>query len=627
MMNTQLKKTDRRSMTRRRRLALAVSAALLGAAASPVLAFEYSNGDFRMNVDSTLTYGLSWRVEDQDPSLIGKAQFNPIGFALPNAQQRALQGRFSVNSDDGIMHYDDGDLFSNAIKLTSELSWEYGYNWGGLIRVSGFYDFENESRDELTDIAKDFVGSDVRLLDFFVYHNFDLGETSNGTVRLGRQVVSWGESTFIQQGINVINPIDVSKLRIAGAELKEAFLPIDMIWTSFSFGENFSIEALYMFEFEQIDIDPAGTYFSTNDIAALGGEFVMLNFGLVDEPANFAACPGILANPAIPATDLSRVSCSAAVPRSPDRFADDDGQYGVALRYFSPELNNTEFGLYFLNYHSRVPVLSGTAVTNSNANSGRYFAEYPEDIRLYGLSFNTTLEGAGVAVQGEISYRENVPLQIDDVELLFSALSPLNALIPQPGNRFISQLGTFGVGEEVRGWERHELSQFQVTFTKVFGPNNFLGADQIAAIAEVGATKVWDLPDSAVLRYQGDGTDTVGGPDALTGALRNPQTQVGGFATSFSWGYRSAVRADYNNAFGTAFTLSPRVAFNHDVNGTTPGPGGNFIEDRKSLTFGVEANYLNQWSADVSYTRFFGAGIFNLISDRDFVSVNAKYSF
>ncbi|MCB1589275.1 MAG: DUF1302 family protein, partial [Xanthomonadales bacterium] len=224
-MNTQLKKTDRRSMTRRRRLALAVSAALLGAAASPVLAFEYSNGDFRMNVDSTLTYGLSWRVEDQDPSLIGKAQFNPIGFALPNAQQRALQGRFSVNSDDGNLNYDDGDLFSNAIKLTSELSWEYGYNWGGLIRVSGFYDFENESRDELTDIAKDFVGSDVRLLDFFVYHNFDLGETSNGTVRLGRQVVSWGESTFIQQGINVINPIDVSKLRIAGAELKEAFLP------------------------------------------------------------------------------------------------------------------------------------------------------------------------------------------------------------------------------------------------------------------------------------------------------------------------------------------------------------------------------------------------------------------
>jgi len=129
------------------------------------------------------------------------------------------------------------------------------------------------------------------------------------------------------------------------------------------------------------------------------------------------------------------------------------------------------------------------------------------------------------------------------------------------------------------------------------------------------------------LRYNGDGTDLGGGPDFLTGNSRNPQTQVGGFATPFSWGYRLAARADYNNFAGSPFTLSPRFAFNHDVKGTTPGPGGNFVEGRKSLTLGVEANYLNQWSADLSYTRFYGAGIFNLISDRDFVAVSAKYAF
>jgi len=42
-------------------------------------------------------------------------------------------------------------------------------------------------------------------------------------------VVSWGESTFIQGGMNVINPVDVSKLRVAGAELKEAFNGVNMI--------------------------------------------------------------------------------------------------------------------------------------------------------------------------------------------------------------------------------------------------------------------------------------------------------------------------------------------------------------------------------------------------------------
>ena len=161
----------------------------------------------------------------------------------------------------------------------------------------------------------------------------------------------------------------------------------------------------------------------------------------------------------------------------------------------------------------------------------------------------------------------------------------------------------------------------------MFGPENFVKADQIAFVGEVGATKVWDLPSQSVLRYNSDGTDTGGGPDVLSGNLNNPETQTDGFPTAFSWGYRLAARADYNNAFGTSFTMSPRIAFNHDVNGTSPGPGGNFIEGRKSVTVGVEANYLNQWSLDLSYTNYFGAGQFNLISDRDFVAFVAKYSF
>ena len=87
------------------------------------------------------------------------------------------------------------------------------------------------------------------------------------------------------------------------------------------------------------------------------------------------------------------------------------------------------------------------------------------------------------------------------------------------------------------------------------------------------------------------------------------------------------MRADYNSVAGKAINLAPRIAFNHDVNGTSPGPGGNFLEDRKSATLGVEANYLNRWVFDVSYTAFMGGGIYNLTSDRDFFAVTAKYSF
>lgn len=608
----------------RRGLSLAITTAI---ASLPLSAHSIEFGDqsgWHSSLNTTLSYGLSERVADRDDSMIGKAHFNSLVSQLPNAQQRASTGRFSVNTDDGDLNYDQGDLFSNVIKATTELSVKYQEDWGAFIRASYFYDFTNTQKDFLSDLAKEKVGRKFKFLDAFVFHNFEIND-HQGAVRLGRQVVSWGESTFIQNGINVINPVDVSKLRSAGSELKEAFLPVNMLWGSYNFTDNLSAELLYQFEFSQTEPDPAGTYFSTNDFATLGGQYVMLNFGLVPQPVvnpdnYYPVCFGLPA-------DKTPSGCSVAIPRSPDRYPSENGQWGGAIRYFAEGLNNTEFGFYYLNYHSRLPVISGTSLTSTALRSGRYYVEYPENIHLFGVSFNTQLESMGVALQGELSHRPNAPLQVDDVELLFAALSPLNALIPQPGNRFISQLGTVPVGTDIQGWERHEVSQAQLTATKVFGPGNWLGAEQIALVGEVGATEVWDLPEQEELRYQGDGTDTGGGYDLTSGRLRNPQTQVNGFATPFSWGYRLAIRADYNNAFGSAFNLSPRIAFNHDVNGITAGPGGNFLEDRKSVTVGVETNYLNKWSADLSYTNFFGAGDLNLIHDRDFVTLAVKYSF
>jgi hypothetical protein len=603
MMNSSIQ-TSSHARTRK----VLANALLLGLAAiaSPAsFAYKIENGDFRATLDSTLTYGVNSRVQDIDPRLIGKCNLQtclplPLGAQSPAAQRNA-PGRFSTNGDDGDRKYRNGDIFSNTLKLTSEFGFSYGENWGGLIRATGFYDFENEKRNDISELAKRKVGKGAHLLDAFVYHNFDDGKAS---VRAGKQVISWGESTFIQQGINVVNPVDVSKLRVAGSELKEAFIPLNMLWGSYQFNDNLSAEALYLLEYQQTEPEPAGTYFSTNDFATLGGEYVMLGFGLF--PERFPA---------------------VTVPRLPDKFASEKGQYGAAVRYFSPELNDSEFALYYLNYHSRLPLISGYAVTNSNANSARYFVEYPEDINLYGLSMNTQLPW-GVAFQGEVSYRPNVPLQIDDVEVLFYALSPLNALIPAQYNRFQSQLGVARPGQYTRGWERHEMTQLQFTLTKVFGPEeNPFGADQVSAVAEFGFTDVWDLPAQSVLRYQGDGTDTGGGSTFETGASRNPATQIDGFPTKFSWGYRLAAKAEYNNFLGSSFTVSPRLAYNHDVNGISPGPGGNFVEGRRSITVGVETVYLSQWSVDLSYNAFFGAGNLNLIHDRDFVSVIAKYSF
>jgi hypothetical protein len=321
---------------------------------------------------------------------------------------------------------------------------------------------------------------------------------------------------------------------------------------------------------------------------------------------------------------LAVSGCAAAVPRTNDRFPSDSGQFGVALRYFAEKMNATEFGFYFLNYHSRLPVLSGSAVRSADFRTAAYWTEYPEDIQLWGASFNSNI--GTWALSGEVSYRPNAPLQYDDVELLFGALTPLNPLMPAHALEFHSQLGDFAPGEQITGWGEFKSWQAQATTTKLFGPNNFLKANQIAFVTEVGFNYVSDLPDKDVLRMNGPGTDTGGGLDFLTGNLRNPITEPDGFADDFSWGYRMLARATYNNAIG-AVTVSPRIAWAHDVSGTTPGPGGSFIDGRQTLTFGVGFNYLQKWIFDLAYTNYSGGGGYNALYDRDFYAASVRYSF
>ena len=141
------------------------------------------------------------------------------------------------------------------------------------------------------------------------------------------------------------------------------------------------------------------------------------------------------------------------------------------------------------------------------------------------------------------------------------------------------------------------------------------------------------MPKKSDLRLNSAGTFTSGNPNqsntttALQGGHAGKAAEgFEDFADATSWGYRIAGRLTYNNVF-SAINVSPRFAFSHDVSGNTPGPGGNFLEDRMAITLGLGADYQNQWRADLSYTNFFGAGRHNLLTDRDFMSFNLQYSF
>ena len=176
-----------RGMLSRAPLAYAVAAALL-AAAPAAQAFEFSKGELTGSLDTTVSYGISVRTEAPNASLIGKSQFNPLlctqniplGVILPgpgrctsaggvpgSAAQIAAPGRFSVNRDDGDVKWGENEAFSNAFKITSELSLKWN-SWGAFTRASYFYDFDNTGRTDLTKAAQEKVGKDFRLLEAFV---------------------------------------------------------------------------------------------------------------------------------------------------------------------------------------------------------------------------------------------------------------------------------------------------------------------------------------------------------------------------------------------------------------------------------------------------------------------------
>ena len=216
--------------------------------------------------------------------------------------------------------------------------------------------------------------------------------------------------------------------------------------------------------------------------------------------------------------------------------------------------------------------------------------------------------------------------------MLLAALTPIDGL-PFVADVGVNQVGRFGTNASVSGRFRSDVSQIQMTATKVLGP--FFGANTGIVLVELGLQYVHDLPNRGKLRLDGPATFTSGNPFHSTppGAVTaaggahplKAFEESGRFPSETSWGYRVAAQLEYNNAIGP-WNLLPRLQWQHDVDGISPSPGGPFLEDRTAISVGLRATYLQQWEIDVSWTAFLGAGRHNLSNDRDFVAATLKYS-
>lgn len=602
-------------------LAAAIAATVSGQAS----AYSFYMGDVEAQFNTTLSAGVGWRVEDRDRRLIAQGNLGP-------EYANTTVGASSNNFDDGNLNFEKGDTYSKIVKGNSELFLDYSVNSdtltrvGGLLRGRYWYDFElkDESRAvdyvgqqrELNDQAKD-NASGGEILDAYVFSDWYFGNIPV-SLRYGKQVVSWGESTFIQGGINTINPIDVPAFRAPGSQLKDALLPVEMFYGSAGITQNVTVETFVQTDWEPVRPDDCGTFFSTNDFAADGCGPVLLAGQLPDSQAY---AQGFIA------------------PRLGDKEADEKDQFGVAIRWYVPELNDSELGFYYIKYNSRLPYVSGTVRDDREGETfPSYFIEYPENINLYGISINTTTPG-GWSLGAEYSFRDNLPLQWNAFELIYGGLQQENEETGEPASLLQQQLeaenpGVDFRGKAVDGYDRFKVSQAQFTLIKFF--DQVMGASRLSFITEFGATYVHDLPGTDEARYGRSGSFGIGElpGGACDGSGANGQKlnlnvsycTNDGYTTAFSWGYRARFVWDYPNAIA-GINLSPQLAWSHDVQGYSPQPGGAFNEGSKAIGLSLQAVYQNKITGNIGYTNFFGGKPYNELTDRDFVTASVSYSF
>jgi hypothetical protein len=457
--------------------------------------------------------------------------------------------------------------------------------------------------------------------------------------------------------VNQINPLDVVALRKPGTEIKEVLLPVGMVSANIGLPKGVSVEGFYQWEWKNSVVDGCGTYFLAVDGSVGPNAQNACRAGFLQSlsAAQATQLSALLQKP-ITVGDQGGVQAGAYIPIVQTKEAKDNGQFGLSTR-FPVEAIDTEFGLYGMNIHSRTPYLGivqgnspfplTTTLLGPAAKQQAAFWEYPEDIRLYGVSAATTL--AGWSVAAELSYSPNFPVQLSPGDLVAglvygsnpvalgvlgvpAALRPLLNTFRGPlTDRFVATPN----GEVMKGYDRLHTTQFQFSGLQAF--NNVLGAQQLTVVGEAGAQWVNVPNKDDGVRYGrtfvfGTANHPAYGPvPALVGGcpLLNTAGQPGcaneGFVSKFSWGYRLRGELAYENTFGLGITTKPSVFWGHDVSGWSAD--GQFNEGRQTLGLGLGFEYQKRYKLDFNYVKYNHNADWDPLRDRDYYVASLSITF
>jgi len=597
---------------RRAALALALCGPLL---APDAMAFAFGDPDgISGSFDSLLTYGAAVRTTDIDCRIIGKENGgcnigydNELGkyYSFSRGNGSANADNIYLNTDRGDLNYRKGDVYSNILKGSHELSLDFQEGWTALGRFAWQREFNlaKTAAFPLEPEASKEATQRVDLLDLWVAKSFDVMDMP-AKIKLGNQVISWGEEIFVIGGINQVNAINLPKFHTPGTQLKEVFVPAPIASLSIGLTEALNFEAYYQFKWNPYIIDPAGTYFSPGNIVGPGNIALQSTINLGDVASNVSCpmLPPLIANLLCASNPLGTIaqplSIKTSIPFAGEFGAPDDNQYGVSLRWRAEPIE-TEFGIYYIRYNDKMPSVGYTAKSSPQTLTvDNYFINYGKDRELFGLSFNKML--GPLALAGEVSYRPRDTVAIDPTV-------PFGRTLTGSFNKF----SVFDTGTST-GFTEERKFQGDLNIISTFSSSDLLGFIP----RWLGATDAFFLGEVAGVYY----------PDLdLTG--KTPYYLPGyALPTRQSWGYVAEFGLNYPNAFDTGVTVTPQIDFTHDVKGITPN-ALPFFEGRRSLTSSLLFNFRDRWKGGLQWVQYWGAGGFNTMIDRDYVAGNITRSF
>jgi len=439
----------------RRALALAVGCAL--AAAGSAQAFEIATGnpDLALRWDNTVRYNAGMRVESQDAAILG----NP-------------------NFDDGDRNFKKNSLVTSRIDVLSEFDLVYKRSYGFRASAAGWFDPAYSHLDntntatantlrnglpvagELSDYTRRYSkGPSGEILDAFVFANVDAGNVPVN-LKAGQHTVFWGDSLLLGGAVHSVSyaqySLDLQKgFATPGSEAKELFRPRGAITLQAQPRNDLSVAGQWFYNWQAVRIPESGNYLTIQDGLNFGGNSI-----IVGPNPYFGAVPGT--PPLLRAWNASTTD--------PSRYGGNIGDFGVSARW-SPQWLDGTMGFYarratdilpqimlFPGVAANVaagpctaiggkPLPGGACNINPNVTNqadifnygkfGTYQTAYGDNIRIFGVSLAKQV--AGMSVAGELSYRQNQPLQSNLVNVLPAPLVPTS-----PGSIATNAVPTHG---------------------------------------------------------------------------------------------------------------------------------------------------------------------------------------